>query len=319
MNVLVIGSDGFLGKSIAESLWARGAQVFGMTRSGSLGIHERHHVNADRNDGDSIEEIVREKDIEVVVDLLAYDRCNTATVIEQLQKQCRYVLVSSKDVYRQYGWFQKLETGFSGNDLIRRDSPLRTSRYPYRDSQLRDPATKDAWMDNYEKIKVEALFREGCLSWTIVRLPMIYGPGDKQNRFDWALRPALSDEGIVEFPIEWLDWTSTYCFVENAGSFIAEVCGDASTSGQILVSVDHPAMSQSEWLALFAIACDWHGQVKGSSNRSLPLAQRTKGLDLKVHLKFDVPRELVRTGIKPVIDLQTAVRLTVEDAKRRLA
>ena len=82
MNVLVIGSDGFLGKSIAESLWARGAQVFGMTRSGSLGIHERHHVNADRNDGDSIEEIVREKDIEVVVDLLAYDRCNTATVIE---------------------------------------------------------------------------------------------------------------------------------------------------------------------------------------------------------------------------------------------
>ena len=78
-------------------------------------------------------------------------------------------------------------------------------------------------------------------------------------------------------------------------------------------------MSQSEWLALFAIACDWHGRVKGSSNRSLPLAQRTKGLDLKVHLKFDVPRELVRTGIKPVIDLQTAVRLTVEDAKRRLA
>ncbi len=72
------------------------------------------------------------------------------------------------------------------------DAPLRDRRYPYRGEVPRATDDPERWLDDYDKILVEqAVMGELSLPGTVLRLPMVYGPGDLQHRlFPYVKRMA---------------------------------------------------------------------------------------------------------------------------------
>jgi nucleoside-diphosphate-sugar epimerase len=85
----------------------------------------------------------------------------------------RVVVLSSGDVYRAYGLLRGTEEGAPEPTPLKEDSPLRSKLYPYRGgaSGPFDP-------EKYEKILAEReISRHPDLPATILRLPVVYGPG----------------------------------------------------------------------------------------------------------------------------------------------
>jgi nucleoside-diphosphate-sugar epimerase len=102
----------------------------------------------------------------------------------------RAVLLSSGDVYRAYGVFTGLEPGPLEPTPLTEAADLRAALYVHgaATSGPNDP------MYDYEKILVEwVVLAEAGLPATVLRLPMVYGPGDYQHRLAPYLR-RMADE-----------------------------------------------------------------------------------------------------------------------------
>ena len=71
----------------------------------------------------------------------------------------------------------------------RKTIPLRDFRYPYRGNDAAAArASRADLFDDYDKIILEEAARgDTRFETTVLRPPMIFGPGDKQRRFAWAI------------------------------------------------------------------------------------------------------------------------------------
>lgn len=126
MRVLILGSGGFIGQAVAASAKSAGTYVVGATRSrptGATAEHER--VIADRAAPSTVIDVVCDKRIDVVIDVAA----DTAEVSNALLLKLdgavqRYVLISSCDVYRNYGLLHRKENGAPVLDAMDESAPL---------------------------------------------------------------------------------------------------------------------------------------------------------------------------------------------------
>src|ERR1700733_292740 len=182
MRILIIGDTGFVGAAVARNLAAAGHHVTGISRSAS-GVAGKEHIVADRNDAARIAGIARESAIDVLIDTAAYTVESSASLLDALKGTIgRYVLLSSGDVYRNYGILHRRERGPAANALDEY-SALRTSRHPYRLAVPRRADDPNKWLDGYDKIPVEEAVRiQNGFEWTILRLLRVYGPGEMQHR-----------------------------------------------------------------------------------------------------------------------------------------
>ena len=133
MRILIIGVNGFLGRAIARAAADLKVAVFGLSRSERPDMdHWVRYLRADRGDPSRLDRLVAEHAIDTVVDVIAYTRKSTAPVLEVLDHRVtQYVLLSSCDVYKNYGLLTRKEAGGAA-DRISEDSPLRECLYPYR-------------------------------------------------------------------------------------------------------------------------------------------------------------------------------------------
>lgn len=78
MRVLIIGYNGFVGPSIARHACTRGHDVFGMGRSlQPTPVTDALYIAGDRSDFKNIRQIVLQRKIEVVVDVIPMVLANT--------------------------------------------------------------------------------------------------------------------------------------------------------------------------------------------------------------------------------------------------
>ena len=88
-------------------------------------------------------------------------------------------------MYRAYGVFLGLEPGPIEPTPLTEESPLRTALFPYR-KQAQGP---DDFFHDYDKIPVErAVLGDAGLPGTVLRLPMVHGPGDPYRRLSPYLK-----------------------------------------------------------------------------------------------------------------------------------
>src|SRR2546427_11636711 len=98
----------------------------------------------------------------------------------------RVFALSSMDVYRACGVTPRLEEGPLESLRLREEpSALRTKPQTYPPAQVQVLQQIFGWLDDeYDKIPVEReVLGHGELPGTVVRLPMVYGPGDPLHRF----------------------------------------------------------------------------------------------------------------------------------------
>lgn len=319
MNVMVIGAGGSIGRAVLSALVSRGHQAFGVSRNAPSNIPAcAQGLIADRANVEAIASLIRVHRIDTVIDMVAYAEPSTNTLLDAIDHLTdRYVLISSADVYRNYGLLHRLEAGTPDMDELTEEAALRTSRYPYRGGEPRPDDDPAQWMDAYDKIPLEAATRLLNCHWTILRLPMVFGPDDTQQRFRWALQPMMSEVERLDLPSAWLDWTTTYGHVDNVGDAIAHSAGSAETRRGTFNIVDTQPASHSVWLQRFAAAAQWTGKVGNNANPDHPVAQATRHMDLNVPLKVSGHAFKTVSKWAAPLTLDIIVERTLEDATRR--
>ncbi len=318
MRVVLLGASGFIGPSIADALVARGCEVFAVSRhAGSPARPGITPVAADRADPGAIRALVERTGAERVVDLLAFDMETTRPLLEALSGAVqRYVLASSGDVYRTYDALHRRAEAQVGNEPLGEEAPLRTRLYPYRMDPPRPHNDPQAWMDRYDKIPVEAALRaQKRFDWTILRLPMVFGPNDRLRRFAWAIRPMLEGRDRIDLDSAWAEWRTTYGYVEDVGAAIALAAIHTGARNRTYNVGKSYSPTHAEWAANLARAMDWPGKIQkvARSEVPAPLAQQLAALDLSVSNVMDTSRIRSELGYFEPVSETEALKRTIAD------
>src|SRR5579884_4005429 len=266
MRVLIIGGTGFIGSHVVRRLHHLGHAVTVFHR----GHHETNLPSGVRHVHGQLPNGLRDFSLEgprsrqdVVLYMVPIGSEDTHAALEVVRGiTSRVVAISSIDVYRAYGRLQCTEPGPPDPIPLAENAQLRQRLYPYRSETPRSRSDVDHWKDDYEKILVErAVMSEADLSGTILRLPMVYGPGDPQHRLFGYIkrmedrRPAIIlDEGTAA-------WRSSRGYVENVAAAIALAVVDERAQGRIYnVGEDH-ALSEAEWVRAIGSVGGWPGDI----------------------------------------------------------
>src|SRR5438445_709191 len=174
----------------------------------------------------------------------------------------RVVALSSMDVYRAFGLFHGTESGPLQPVPLTEQSEVRRNLHPYPPAVLNRVQGIFNWMDDdYDKIPVEqAVLGYQSLPGTVLRLPMVYGPGDPLHRFFPMLKRMVDRRTRILMFDEIAAWRSPRGYVENVAAAIAlAACSDRAV-GEIYNVAEEPAFYELEWARHMAAQAWWDGE-----------------------------------------------------------
>jgi len=321
MSVLVLGGTGFIGAPLVRRLVADGVE----TAVGHRGIGEVPAGAAscvlDRGDPDAVLAAIRDVSATTVIDLLAYTQADTLPLLDALSGRiARYVMASSVDVYANYEGLHRKGRPAPVWDRLTEDAALRETRFPYRLAKPRPPSDPQAWMDDYDKIPLEEAARAATgLEATILRLPMVFGPGDRQRRFSWAIRPMVQGRPRFVIPHPWASWRATVGYVDDVAAGIALAAVHPAAEGETFNLGRANTPTNLAWAATFAEHLGWPGQVHLAHPDVArgALAAAVAGLDLHYPLFVDNAKIRRRLGYCEPTPLEEVLERTVADEMGR--
>jgi nucleoside-diphosphate-sugar epimerase len=289
-----------------------GQDVVGVSRSGGGAFG----LAADRRDVSGLSAIVRERRVDAVIDLLALTEADTLDLLARLGGEVgRWVMASSCDVYRNYEGLHRRGGSKPILSPLDEGSPLRITRYPYRSEPLRSAGAPDAWFDHYDKIPLETALRTGLgARGVILRLPMVFGPSDRQRRFRWIVEPMVRGcEHIVVDP-GWAAWRTTYGYVEDVGHALAVAAVHPNAPGHTFNIGEGEAVSHRGWIDRFAAQLGWRGEVlQAPAPPESPIA----ALDLDYPLIIDSKAFRAACAWREPTPVDEALARTISDERSR--
>ena len=226
--IVLLGGGGFVGRATARALLHHGAHIHVLNRSGKA-----HHpdVPASRVDRSNPQEVILALDrlkAETVIDCIAFQSTDTLPLYQMIdQRGGDLTMLSSIDVYEAFGRVLGTENSPINQEPIRETSPLRSNLYPYAQIGGRQA--------DYDKIPLEQAalsFRNARAQ--VVRLPMMFGPGDPRDRFA-AVKQAIHENSPLTLPATDAAWTAPLLFVDDAGAGIARASLKPNPDNQVLL------------------------------------------------------------------------------------
>jgi nucleoside-diphosphate-sugar epimerase len=311
MRILVIGGTGFIGARVLRRLVDQRHEVMvfhrGQTET-SLPPTIRY-VYGERSALPSFAATFRQFAPQVTLDVIPYSEHDALTLIQTLRGVTeRVVALSSQDVYRAYGLFTRLEDGLPEPVPYDEDAPLRTRLYPYRALAL----GPDELSYQYEKILVErAVMNEPELPGTILRLPQVYGPGDRHHRLFEYLKRMDDGRRVILLGEMQCGWRWTRGYVENVAAAIALAVTDERAAGRIYNVGEPEALSEAEWVRAIGKVVGWDGKVVAMPEEMVP-AHLATPYDWRQHLAAETSRIRTELGYEEKIPREEALRRTVE-------
>jgi len=283
VKVAAVGATGFIGEHVTRWLVAAGHEVFGVHRGQTPArVPGMRSVLADRRDTAALGSALTEAAPNVLVDLIAYSAADVTSLLGALPPSVdRLVVVSSGDVYWTYDAFRGLIPAREVSAPLAETAPLREHLYPYR-AQSRGPGDLGY---SYEKILVEQMAQTGSRApVTILRLPMVYGLGDRQQRVGGYLRRLTAASSLLRLNEREAHWRCTRGYVEDVAWAIALGAVDERANGQVFNVGEAEALTELEWVRAIAAASGWGGRVVADSAEppsrpaewSVPLVTETR-------------------------------------------
>jgi nucleoside-diphosphate-sugar epimerase len=305
MRILVIGGTKFIGPRLVRRLAADGHEVTVFHRGRTkvdLPPGVRELLGDRRRLADHATEF-RRLGPDVVVDMVAFTEQDALTAVATLRGVAgRLVAISSGDVYRAYGVFAGLEPGPHEPTPIREDAPLRQSLFIARSNvKLGDD------LYDYEKILVErAVMGDKELPGTVLRLPMVHGPGDEQRRLAPYLRRMLDARPAILLNDGVARWRCLRGYVEDVAAAIALAATNSAAEGRIYNVAEANAFTEAEWVAEIGKAFGWDGRVVSVPNATMPAP-----FDTAQDLVVDTTRIRGELGYREEVDRADALRETI--------
>jgi nucleoside-diphosphate-sugar epimerase len=306
MRILLLGGTRFIGPRPAERLVALGHQVAVFHRGQTSPplppgvrpiLDDRRSLPAHAAD-------FRRYPPDVVADLIAFTQEDGRSLVSTFRGLAgRSVVLSSGDVYRAYGVFTGREPGPPEPTPLREDAPLRRTLYVHRAATSRPD---DPWHD-YEKILVEReVLGDGGLPGTVLRLPMVYGPGDYQHRLAPYLKRMLDGRRVIVLDEGLAGWRCLRGYVEDMAAAIALAVTESRAAGQVYNVAEPTAHTEAEWVARIAGVAGWGGKIVTAPRGHLSVPFNTDQ-----DLVTDSGRTRAELGYREVVAPGEALRRTV--------
>ena len=293
MRILLIGGRGFIGPSVIARLRGAGHSVILFDRGGRKDIHaDLEHILGDRQNIGAYVDEFRRAQPEVVVDLiLSSGRQGTELMHTFTGIARRVVAISSIDVYRACGVLHGLEPGSLQPVPLTEDSDLRTKLETYPPQQIKMLQKVFGWLDDsYDKIPVEqAVISQKDLPGTVLRLPFVYGPGDRLHRLYPILKRVDDGRTTILLEQDLAAFRGPRGYVDNVAAAIALAATDERASGRIYNVAEQPCHSEFEWTEIVARAAGFPGEIKVVPSAQSPAHLKPTG-NWKQHWSADSSR-----------------------------
>lgn len=308
MRILVLGGTGFMGKPLCQMLATQGHDLAVFSRgenkpdlpAGAV------HIKGDRFDLSAVAPEIDSFGAETLIDMFAMTAKGDLPVFEFFSERVgRYVMISSCDVYRSMGRILGTEPGPIIEGLVGEDGPLREELYPYR--ELMDHTGGG----NYDKIPLEtACLKDYAFEGTVLRLPMVYGPDDRQHRFRDMVKHMADARPAILFPEASANWTSTYGYVDNVAAGIALAATHEAAIGEVFNIADVNDLPQKGWAGAIADQMKWRGEVVAVRKEDLPekRAAMAAGGNFRQDLRIDATKIQNLLGFVAPVDFETALQ-----------
>ncbi len=309
MRVLVIGGTGFIGPHLVRRLADAGHSVSVLHRGNAPFDLPAREILGDRRDLAALR-----PEADVVIDLILSSGAQARTLMDAFRGVARRIVAASSiDVYRACGVLHGSEEGPLEPTPLTEDSPLRTKLQTYPPQQIKFLQKIFGWVDDeYDKIPVErAVLADPELPGTLLRLPMIYGPGDRLHRFHPVLKRIDDGRRAILFEETMSRWRTPRGYVENVAAALALAAEDDRAAGRIYNVAEQPAFSELEWARKIAAAAGWNGEFVVMAKERAPAHLVPPGNPAQ-HWDADSSRIRRELGYAEPVPLDEAIRRTIE-------
>jgi nucleoside-diphosphate-sugar epimerase len=225
----------------------------------------------------------------------------------------RVVAISSGDAYRAMAVLHRLDNGPVQAVPLTEDSALRTETKPYSAEALAGVRLVFPWInDEYDKVQVErAIASDPELPATILRLPMVYGPGDLLHRLYSVVKRMLDGRPAILQEQTFAQWVPCRGYVENVAHGIVLAATTENAAGRIFNIAEQERETEAEWAARIGAIVGWPGRVVALPRGAMPKHLLTPH-NFEQHLFMDSSRIRAELGYKERVPVSEGLRRTIE-------
>lgn len=306
MRILLIGGTRFIGREVARQALEAGHELVFFNRGEQQAEPPGPLVRGDVEHLVDHTDALRAAAPDAVVHCIAYSPQHAQDLDAALGPlDLRSVVLSSLDCMAA---FSAARDGLDATDWPVTDAdPTTTDRYYWRGSEHGHAEDYDK---NLVTDAVLAAHERGRGRPTVLRLPMVYGPGDPQfqHRHGEALHHVLDRReryviGAIEQATLW-----TFAYVENVAAAILHALGCDAAVGQVYGIAEPRVRTKRRWADQYAAAADhafrWCPVPDAWLHGGDPEEPAT-------HLIFDGSRFRAETGFAEPVGQLEAVRRTL--------
>ena len=315
MRVLVIGGTAFIGPHVVRQLVDGGHDVLVFHR-GETEADLPPSVQHVRSPLANIPVLqfsdeVRQFMPDVVLHMMLMGEPDAHAVMNAFASGARRIVgISSCDVYRAFARLRG-----DGGPLeavpLGEDAPLRDQLYPYRGEEPRSADDPHRFMDDYDKILAErVLMSDPQLPGTILRLPMVCGPRDKQHRLFPYIKRMEDRRPAILLAETVARWRNARGYVENVAAAITLAVTDERAAGRVYNVAEQQAYAEAEWVQQIGEAVGWSGEIVTLPEADLP-AHLATHWNPQQHLVIDSTRIRQELGYAEIVPADEALRRTV--------
>ena len=308
MKFLVVGGTGFIGRPLVRELARMGHDVSVLTRAGTATGLPAQLIAGDRR---ALEALRPHAD--VVIDLILSSGAQAGRLMNAFRGIARRVVAaSSMDVYRACGILHGSEEGPLQPVPLTEDSELRAKLQTYPPANIKALQKFFNWLDEeYDKIPVErAILGDRDLPGTVLRLPMIYGPGDRLRRFQPVLKRIDDGRRKIFLQEGFAAWRAPRGYVENVALAIALAAVSEHAAGRVFNVAEQPAFSELDWARKIADAAGWNGEFAILPKDRMPAHLVQPGNSAQ-HWEADSSRIRRELGYRETVPLEEAIARTI--------
>ncbi|HEX3153770.1 MAG TPA: NAD-dependent epimerase/dehydratase family protein [Candidatus Angelobacter sp.] len=314
MKILLIGGSGFIGQFAAQQLQQSGHQITVLHRGRTAAPQGTEEILGDRQFLQDHQPEFRQQKFDVVVDFVLSSGRQAQQLMDTFRGIAgRAVALSSLDVYRAWGVFYKTEPGGLQELPLTEDSELRTSRNTYPPDALKRARSVYGWIDEeYDKIPVEhAVLSDSKLPGTVLRLPMIYGPGDPVHRFHSVLKRIDDGRKHIIFADDVASLRTPRGYVEDVGAAVALAATSPQAAGRIYNVCESESFSELDWARKIAAATGWQGEFVFLPHDRTPQHLLWPG-NTAQHIVASPERIRKELGYREMLPREEAIPRTIE-------
>ncbi len=316
MRVMAIGATGFIGRHVVAQLVEAGHEVAVLHRghiplSASSGVTE---ILGERSNLIELRNEFRKWSPDVVVDMILSSARQAHDTLEAFSGIARRVVaISSGDAHRAMAVLHRLDDGPIEPVPLHEDSALRMATKPYSAEALAGAKLVFPWInDEYDKVQVEkAIASDPDLPATILRLPMVYGPGDLLHRLYSVLKRMLDGRPAILQEQTFAQWVPCRGYVENVAHGIVLAATTENAAGRIFNIAEPERDTEAEWTSRIGAILGWRGRVIALPREAMPKHLLTPH-NFEQHLFMDSSRIRAELGYVERVPLDEALRRTIE-------